>query len=432
LHVGTIHKVSGPAIRDGVLVLGGGRILAVGPRGAVPLPPSVPVLSLPSAHAYPGLIDAWSGAFLPPAGLGEGNAGLDITAGLERDAAAGTALLEAGITTVHVAPAASGRFAGMGAIVRPQRSGFVPFRAEPRGAVFMRLTGAAGQHRVARGKDLRDLGRPFEEAEGHAKAIAKHQEALAKYEKEWQTYLENLRKEGPAKTPASAETKDTKTSREGPPATTPADGAVSEAPGSKDSAATRKRPTFPKAPAPDPGKTALQRVSAGQQSLWIEAQRRDEILAALDLVRARNLRQVALLGVLDAGGVLDDLVRAGVPLVLAPTGLPTELDGDVIDDTLAAQLHQRGVAFAIASADARRARHLPLLAAACVGHELPADVAVRAITLTAAELLGIAGETGSLDSGKRADVLLTSAPLLASDARVLRVLADGVTLFQGR
>ena len=55
-----------------------------------------------------------------------------------------------------------------------------------------------------------------------------------------------------------------------------------------------------------------------------------------------------------------------------------------------------------------------------------------ATDISASEILGIADQTGSLDAGKRADILITSAPLLASDARVLRVLADGETLYQDR
>jgi imidazolonepropionase-like amidohydrolase len=128
----------------------------------------------------------------------------------------------------------------------------------------------------------------------------------------------------------------------------------------------------------------------------------------------------------------EDLARRGIAVVLTPAGRPEEIDGQRVPATLAADLHRAGVAIAIGSGNADRARFLPLLAAACAGAGLPESAAERAITLTAAELLGIAGETGSLEPGKRADVLITSAPMLRSDARVLCVLADGATVYQGR
>ena len=56
------------------------------------------------------------------------------------------------------------------------------------------------------------------------------------------------------------------------------------------------------------------------------------------------------------------------------------------------------------------------------------DVAVRAITLTPAELLGVADRVGSIEPRKLADLVITSAPLGSSDARVLRVLSSGVSL----
>jgi imidazolonepropionase-like amidohydrolase len=71
-----------------------------------------------------------------------------------------------------------------------------------------------------------------------------------------------------------------------------------------------------------------------------------------------------------------------------------------------------------------------MVAAAAVGAGLDRDQALRAITLTPAEILGIAQDTGSLQPGKLADVLVTDRPLFASDSRVLLVLARGRNEFE--
>ena len=54
------------------------------------------------------------------------------------------------------------------------------------------------------------------------------------------------------------------------------------------------------------------------------------------------------------------------------------------------------------------------------------DAALRAITITAAELCGIANRVGSLEAGKDADILLYSGDPLALGAKPDAVLVNGV------
>ncbi|MEZ5964617.1 MAG: amidohydrolase family protein [Planctomycetota bacterium] len=423
LHVGTVHTVSGPTIEDGVLVLAKGRIAAVGPRASITWPQGVPVLELPGAHAYPGLVDAWSRAFLPAAGFGEAGAGTDVAAGLDRFGADGRRCVRGGVTTAHVLAAGDGKWLGTGALVRPRPDAFEPFAPDRTGAELLRLVGDPRQHPVTRYKELVDLGRVFEEAEAYDKARSKHADAVAKYGKDWAAYLDAVR----AAAGKNAKKPGGTSPEEAPPA---AEGETGSAGAERPSGP--KRPTYPKKPPLDPQKEALLAVAAGKVPLWIEAQRREELRAALRLLADEGLRRGALLGCLDGLAVLDELAAAGVGVVLTPTGLPAELDGEPVDARLARALFEKGLPLAIASGNAQRSGDLPLMAAACVGDGLPEDAAVRAITLTPAELLGIDGDVGSLDVGKRADVVVTSAPILRSEARVLRVLADGQAIYQGR
>lgn len=421
--VGTLHPVSGPAVSDGVILLAGDRIVAVGARGQVAIPPGVPVQNFPGAHAYPGLIDAHAQFGLPEGGLAEVDAGTKAGAALDPSARDIAASLAAGITTGHVTAAAAGRWLGQGALVQPRPGSLPALPGE--GAVHMRLTAGAGTHPVARLKELADLSRPFEEAQAHVKALAKRKDALAQYDKDWAAYLEAKGKGGkPADKPADkpAEAKEGEAGEAKPAETKPGENKPAEA----------KRPTYPPPVAEDAAKLMLAAVADGKLRLRIEAERREEIRAALGLVRDLKLGQVTLLGASDAAAVANEIAVAGVGVILTPTGAPVELDGEPLDANLAGALHARGVKVAIASGDAKRAAALPLLAASCVGAGLDPQVAVRALTLTPAELLGIEREVGSLEVGKRADILLTSAPLLRSDARVLRVFAGGQTVYQGR
>ena len=74
-------------------------------------------------------------------------------------------------------------------------------------------------------------------------------------------------------------------------------------------------------------------------------------------------------------------------------------------------------------------RELPLAAALAVRGGLDPDLALRAITLTAAEVLGVADRIGSLEPGKDGDVVLFDGDPLHYRTRVQRVLIDGKTVY---
>jgi imidazolonepropionase-like amidohydrolase len=74
-------------------------------------------------------------------------------------------------------------------------------------------------------------------------------------------------------------------------------------------------------------------------------------------------------------------------------------------------------------------RELPLLAAFAVKSGLERDEALRAITLNAAEVSGVAGRIGSLDTGKDADLVIFSGDPFHYRTRVERVMINGETVF---
>ena len=87
-----------------------------------------------------------------------------------------------------------------------------------------------------------------------------------------------------------------------------------------------------------------------------------------------------------------------------------------------AELNKAGVPFALVSGYAPNA-----LAGVrkAIERGLPREAALRALTLGAAEALGIADRTGSLDAGKAANVVAWSGDPLTKDAKVKMVFVDG-------
>lgn len=195
-----------------------------------------------------------------------------------------------------------------------------------------------------------------------------------------------------------------------------------------------KRPTYPKAPPENPAFEALQKVLDGTLPLRVEAHRPDELRAALAMQKAQHIPLLVLEQAYGADAVAADLAKAGAMVVLTdvlPGPMP-KLYEAFSPTQLPQKLEAAGVPFAIATGSARQADLLPQMAATAVGNGLSADAALRAITLSAAEILGVQQDTGSLQTGKLADLCVFDRPLFASDSRVLFVLGRGQTQFEAK
>jgi imidazolonepropionase-like amidohydrolase len=91
----------------------------------------------------------------------------------------------------------------------------------------------------------------------------------------------------------------------------------------------------------------------------------------------------------------------------------------------AAALHRHGVRFAIVTDDASQSRNLPYEAAMARAFGLPAEAALRAITLSPAEIFGVADRLGSIEAGKQATLVLASGDIMDARTQVTRVWIDG-------
>jgi imidazolonepropionase-like amidohydrolase len=84
------------------------------------------------------------------------------------------------------------------------------------------------------------------------------------------------------------------------------------------------------------------------------------------------------------------------------------------------------VRFAIVSDDASQSRNLPYEAAMARAFGLPAEAALRAITLSPAEIFGVADRLGSIDAGKSATLVLATGDIMDHRTQVTDVWIDGV------
>ncbi len=186
------------------------------------------------------------------------------------------------------------------------------------------------------------------------------------------------------------------------------------------------------APTPDPRLAALAPYARGEKPVVFLANARVEILDALKLVEELKLKGIVSGGA-EAWKVADSLKAAKVAVIIAGTlRLPTEAT-DPYDSPYAnpAKLHEAGVTFAIKSGGSdfgTAARNLPYDAAVAVAFGLPEAAALRAVTLTPATLLGVADQLGSIEPGKRANLVITAGHVLQPTTEVKGLFIAGKPL----
>ncbi len=160
---------------------------------------------------------------------------------------------------------------------------------------------------------------------------------------------------------------------------------------------------------------AMRPLFAGKLPLLVSADDYRQIVEALSFTKARGLKMV-LVGGAEADLAADLLKAQNVPVILrAPTALPPRPDQG-FDQTfgLAARLHAKGVKFALALPDEAPAgqRNLAFEAGFASAYGLPKDQALRAVTLSPAEILGVADREGSLEVGKNATLFVSQGDVL--------------------
>jgi imidazolonepropionase-like amidohydrolase len=181
--------------------------------------------------------------------------------------------------------------------------------------------------------------------------------------------------------------------------------------------------------AANPRLEALIPYARGQKPVVIQANRRDDILEALKLVDELKLKMI-LSGGIEAWKVADELKKRDVPVILGPTMVLPQETYDPYDAPFAcaAKLREAGVQFCIRSGGSMNTRNLPYEAAMAVSYGLPPDEGLKAVTLYPAQILGVADQLGSIEPGKRANLVLTNGDILQASTRVLALFIDGKPL----
>ena len=153
---------------------------------------------------------------------------------------------------------------------------------------------------------------------------------------------------------------------------------------------------------------ALVPVVEGREPVIMHADLARDIRAALKFGDEFKLKMI-LADAADVAKVIPDLKSRNIPVILGPiTTQPDRIEtlGAIYEN--AALLNDAGVKIAIQTDRTNDARTLPWEAGLAVAYGLPWDAALRSVTLSPAEIFGVADRLGSLEPGKRADLIVTT------------------------
>ena len=186
-------------------------------------------------------------------------------------------------------------------------------------------------------------------------------------------------------------------------------------------------------PAPDTDLRweAMVPVFEGKLLVFVHADEAKQIEAALAWARRQQLK-ITLVGGADAALFATELHDAGVSVILTGTQILPQRRDDGFDTSFATPelLRQAGVKFCIAGSPGGASsfgneRNVGYEAAKAVGYGLPHDEALKAVTLYAAQVLGVGDELGSLETGKRATLIVTDGDPLEIPTQVEIAYIDG-------
>ena len=152
-----------------------------------------------------------------------------------------------------------------------------------------------------------------------------------------------------------------------------------------------------------------------------------QINDAITWAQEEGLRLV-IRGGRDAIHVADRLVAEDIPLIITSTMAAPSRQYEGYDGaySMPARLHEAGVKFAISGgAGTLYTNRLPWEAGVAVAFGLPEEEALKAVTINAAEFMGISDMVGSLEPGKQATLLITTGTPLDMTSDIEQTYIQG-------
>ncbi len=386
----TVHTLAGDAIENGSVVVRDGSIVEVG--ADVTAPADASVIDATGLHVYPGMIDAYSRLGLTEIGsvaatqdvadLGNWNPHLRAYDAIHPASEHIPVARANGVTHAVTAPGSGGGFRGGGAGGIPGQAALIHldgYTVEEMAivpSVGMILQWPTIRTRSFDFATFQVTERPYTEAK---KEYDEQVQALERWFEAAEHYKQAVERGDPSKFDRDLQLEH------------------------------------------------LARVLGGGLPVIVVANDKLAIETAIEFAERYDL-QLILAGARDARKVKDLLVDKRIPVILGPSqALPAQEDDPYhYPFSLAGELHEAGVLIAFGTFNSADSRTLPYEAANTVPFGLPYEEALKAVTLNAAEILGVADRLGTIESGKLGNLIVTDGDPLEFQTQVVHVFIDGI------
>lgn len=161
--------------------------------------------------------------------------------------------------------------------------------------------------------------------------------------------------------------------------------------------------------------------------------RADDILTAIRIAKEFHLN-MTLDHCTEGHLILDEIADSGFPVIVGP-GLTSRSKIEVKNMSFktAGVLERAGIKMAIMTDHpVSLIRYLPICAGLCVKQGLSMEEGLKAITINAAQICGVADRVGSLETGKDADIAVFSGNPMEVFTKTLFTIIDGRVVYDSR
>jgi imidazolonepropionase-like amidohydrolase len=172
---------------------------------------------------------------------------------------------------------------------------------------------------------------------------------------------------------------------------------------------------------------ALLPAVRGEKPLMIEANAAKDITAALKWIKEKHIKKAILTGVAEGWRVADEIAKANIPVITGPVLALPSRESDRYDRAYAnpGLMKKAGVKVALRTTDTENVRNLLYNAGFAAAYGLGKEEALKSITITPAEIFGVADKMGSLEKGKNATLFVCDGDPFETKTQIKHVFIEG-------
>lgn len=171
-------------------------------------------------------------------------------------------------------------------------------------------------------------------------------------------------------------------------------------------------------------------VLEGKIPMRVHAHRADDMMTAIRIAEEFGI-SIVLDHCMEGHFIAEEIAKRSIPVVYGPMFLGrVKQELREMDESTPGILSQAGIKIALTTDHPEISiRHLHLCAGVAAREGLPEKIALRAITINAAEILGVSSRVGSLSPGKDADLVIWTGSPLEMMSKVDAVLINGCPVY---